>query len=196
MRKLRHLFYLILLIGFDQFTKYLVVQNLQDKPFILIPKVFQFTYHENDGAVWGILSGRTIFLVIMAVILLSFMVFIYIKIPNEKRYNALHIILLFICAGAVGNLLDRILKGYVVDFLYFELIDFPIFNIADCYITISSVLLVLLGLFYYKDEDFAFLTFKSTKAVTSAGSDADDQDAVNDSTGDSQNDEKEEHQIK
>ncbi|MDF2870670.1 MAG: hypothetical protein K0R05_2245 [Anaerocolumna sp.] len=74
MRKLRHLFYLILLIGFDQFTKYLVVQNLQDSPFILIPKVFQFTYHENDGAVWGILSGRTIFLVIMAIVLLSFMV--------------------------------------------------------------------------------------------------------------------------
>jgi signal peptidase II len=185
MRKLRHLFYLILLIGFDQFTKYLVVQNLQDSPFILIPKVFQFTYHENDGAVWGILSGRTIFLVIMAIVLLSFMVFIYIKVPNEKRYNALHIILIFICAGAVGNLLDRILKGYVVDFLYFELIDFPIFNVADCYITISSILLVLLGLFYYKDEDFAFLTFKSAKSVTATGSDTGEKNTDEDNTEDS-----------
>ncbi|WOO36982.1 signal peptidase II [Anaerocolumna sp. AGMB13020] len=195
MRKLRHLIYLILLIGFDQFTKYLVIQNLQDSPFILIPKIFQFTYHENDGAVWGILSGRTIFLVLMAVILLSFMVFIYIKVPAEKRYNALHIILIFICAGAVGNLLDRILKGYVVDFLYFELIDFPIFNVADCYITISSVLLVLLGLFYYKDEDFAFLSFKSDKAVTATVHDAGEKAVVNDNTEDSQAEEKEEDQI-
>ncbi|WP_081848685.1 signal peptidase II [Clostridium sp. KNHs205] len=196
MRKLRHLLYLILLIGFDQFTKYLVVQNLQDNPFILIPKVFQLTYHENDGAVWGILSGRTIFLVLMAVILLSFMVFIYIKVPNEKRYNALHIILIFICAGAVGNLLDRILKGYVVDFLYFELIDFPIFNVADCYITISSVLLVLLGLFYYKDEDFAFLTLKNTKAVTATGGDAGEKAVEKDKPEDSQTEEKEEDQIR
>ena len=57
-------------------------------------------------------------------------------------------------AGAIGNLIDRISLKYVVDFIYFELIDFPIFNIADCYLTVSSFLLIILAIFYYKENDF------------------------------------------
>lgn len=163
MQKFRHIILFILLIILDQFTKHLVVLKLQDNPFIIIPKVFQLTYHENNGAVWGILSGKIVFLVLLTFILLSLMVIIYLKIPRESRYNAIRLILVFICAGAVGNLIDRILNGYVVDFIYFELIDFPVFNFADCFITLSSILLILLGLFYYKDEDFEFLSPKSAK---------------------------------
>jgi signal peptidase II len=60
-------------------------------------------------------------------------------------------------AGAVGNLIDRVLLGHVVDFIYFEIINFPLFNFADSCLTVSSILLFLLAIFYYKDEDFAFL---------------------------------------
>lgn len=166
MRKLRHFLLFILLIALDQFAKHLAVTNVKESPFIIIPKVFQFTYHENNGAVWGILSGKIVFLVILTFILLGLMVFLYLKVPQEKRYNAIRIILVFICAGAVGNLIDRMFNKYVVDFIYFELIDFPVFNLADCYITMSSVLLIILGLFYYKDEDFEFLSPKSKKTIS------------------------------
>ncbi|SHO45858.1 signal peptidase II [Anaerocolumna xylanovorans] len=171
MRKFRHFIYFILLVILDQFTKHLAASDLKENPFIVIPKVFQFTYHENNGAVWGILSGQIVFLIILTFLLLSLMVFLYLKVPTDKRYNAIRIILVFICAGAVGNLIDRIFNRYVVDFIYFELIDFPVFNLADCYVTLSSILLILLGLFYYKDEDFEFLSLKSAKTVTTVTND-------------------------
>ena len=65
-----------------------------------------------------------------------------------------HILLTFISAGAVGNLIDRIQLGYVRDFIYFSIIDFPVFNVADIYVTVSTALLVILVLFYYREEDF------------------------------------------
>lgn len=72
----------------------------------------------------------------------------------------MRIVLVFLSAGAIGNLIDRSVNKYVVDFLYFELIDFPIFNLADCYVTGAAAFLIILCLFYYKDEDFAFLNRK------------------------------------
>ena len=63
-------------------------------------------------------------------------------------------------AVAFGNLIDRVARGYVVDFFYFKLIDFPIFNVADIYVTVTMVLLIGLILFYYKEEDFEFLSRK------------------------------------
>lgn len=186
MRKLRHFLYFILLIALDQFTKHLAVSNLKENPFVIIPKVFQLTYHENNGAVWGILSGKIIFLILVTFLLLFLMVFLYLKIPKDKRYNAIRIILVFICAGAVGNLIDRVFNGYVVDFIYFELIDFPVFNLADCYVTLSSILLIILGLFYYKDEDFEFLSSKSVKTVTTDGSDWTEEKAAINGSGETE----------
>lgn len=163
MKRIRHLLYVITLLAIDQFTKYLVVENLAEGgPLQIISGVFQLRYHENDGAVWGIMSGKVPFLAVLTCIIMSGLVYIYFKIPMEKRYNLMRVILVFIAAGAIGNFIDRIIRGFVVDFLYFELIDFPIFNVADCYITISSVLLIILSIFYYKDEDFAFLGKKET----------------------------------
>lgn len=156
--------YIILLLGFDQLSKYLVVANLKGKdPLQIIPGVLQLRYHENDGAVWGIMSGKIGFLVVLTLVIMTGMVFFYMKIPAERHYDALRVVLLFIGAGAVGNFIDRILRNYVVDFIYFELIDFPIFNVADMYITCSAALLIILSIFYYKDEDFAFLSKKKVE---------------------------------
>ncbi len=164
MRKIRHLFYLLLLIGFDQLTKLYALNYLKDKESIsIIPKILRLYYHENTGAVWGIMSDQTGLLAIISIVILAFMLFIYFKIPNSKKYNYMELILVFITAGAIGNLIDRIFRKYVVDFIYFELIDFPIFNIADTYISVSAFFLIILGLFYYKDEDFNFLSRKEEK---------------------------------
>jgi len=165
MRKLRHFIYLILLIALDQYTKYFAITRLKKEPISVIPKVFKLLYHENTGAVWGILSNQTGLLAIFSSIIMIVMIYFYFKIPNQKKYNYLRIILVFITAGAIGNLIDRIFRKFVVDFLYIELIDFPIFNVADCYVTISSVLLILLFLFYYKDEDFDFIGKKKKEDV-------------------------------
>lgn len=158
MKKLRHLIYLVLLIVFDQFTKYLALTRLKEQgPFDVIPKVFQFRYHENTGAVWGILNDKTYFLAFISFIIMIGILYFYIKIPGDKRYNLLKIVVVFIAAGALGNFIDRIFRKYVVDFLFFELIDFPIFNIADSYITVAAIGLILLSFFVYKEEDFEFL---------------------------------------
>ncbi len=156
--RIKHLILLILLVGIDQGIKYWVKIALMNKePFIIIPKVLNLQYCENSGAVWGIMSGRVDFLKIFTLIILIAIIYFYFKIPSGKKYNILKILAVFIVAGAIGNLIDRFLLGYVVDFIYFEIINFPLFNFADCCLTVSSILLFVLALFYYKDEDFAFL---------------------------------------
>ena len=82
------------------------------------------------------------------------------KIAYEKRYSYIHFALVLLLAGALGNFADRVITmikyghSYVIDFLYFELINFPIFNVADCYVTVAAFSTIVLGIFYYKDEDF------------------------------------------
>ena len=71
-----------------------------------------------------------------------------------------------LAAGAVGNLIDRMRYSYVVDFLYFKLIDFPVFNVADCYVTVGAVLLAVLILFVYKEEELGFLSLKKQEGKT------------------------------
>lgn len=180
MRKIRHLLYLILLIAIDQITKNLVLTKLKGQdPYQVIPNVLQFYYHENTGAVWGIMSGKVSILIFVSIIILAGMIALYFKIPNEKRYNYLRIIMIFITAGAIGNLIDRSIHKYVVDFIYFKLIDFPIFNVADTYVTVSSILLILLSLFYYKDEDFDFLSKKSSGIAVNSEDNEDMNKSIN-----------------
>ena len=67
-------------------------------------------------------------------------------------------------AGAIGNLIDRMIHHYVIDFFYFSLINFPIFNVADIYVTLSAIALILVIFFYYKEEDYAvFFSSKKSK---------------------------------
>lgn len=165
-QKLRHLFYIIVLVGIDQLIKYWVRLNLMNQePLVIIPKILKLQYHENTGAVWGLFGGQVQYLSILTLLILLVIVFIYFKIPNTKKLNALKIIFVFIAAGAIGNLIDRVFLKHVVDFIYFEIINFPLFNFADTCITISSALLLILALFYYKDDDFLFLDqiFKGKK---------------------------------
>jgi signal peptidase II len=146
------------LILFDQWTKSLAVANLMNQdPFVIIPKVFQLRYLENRGAAFGMMQGQKTFFVLSALIAVVVIAYVYFKLPWKKRFHPLRAVVLFIAGGAVGNLIDRLVLGYVVDFFYFELIDFPIFNVADIYVTCATIVLALLILFYYKDEELECL---------------------------------------
>ena len=167
-KRLRHLFYAVVLILIDQLSKYLVRVAFADgSDFTIIPGVFRFVLHKNDGAVWGLGSGTqnsVFYLTIATFLILALILFIYFRIPDTKKYSALLLIITFIFAGAIGNLIDRICLNYVTDFLYFELINFPVFNIADCYVTISVFVLCYLIIFKYDDNDLNFLSFKKANS--------------------------------
>lgn len=146
----------ILLILFDQWTKYLAVVKLKGQDaFVIWNRVFELRYLENRGASFGIFQNQRWPLIIFTIVVLIGLVYIFFRrIPNERHYFALNLIAVLFFAGAIGNFIDRLRFGYVVDFFYFCLIDFPIFNMADIYVVIAACLLIILGLFYYKDEDW------------------------------------------
>lgn len=145
---------ILVLIGLDQLSKYLAVENLMNKPdVIIIPKVLQLHYLENTGAAFSLLEGKQLVFAIITPILLIGLAYILIKMPQAKKYTTLDYIIVFLIAGAIGNYIDRIINNYVVDFIYFSLINFPVFNVADCYVTVAVIVLLAVILWYYKDED-------------------------------------------
>ena len=146
----------ILLIGMDQLTKSAAVRYLKGKnPFVIWRNVFELRYLENRGAAFGLFQNqRWIFLVLTFFVLIGLLYFYFKRIPAERRFYPLYLISVLIFAGAVGNMIDRAVHGYVVDFFYFVLIDFPIFNMADIYVTVGAFLFAVLSVFYYKEEDF------------------------------------------
>ena len=123
-----------LLTGFDQWTKFLAVENLK---------------------------GKKIFLILLTSLILIGVCYVLWKIPADKKYIYLKVLCFFITAGGIGNLIDRVRLDYVIDFIYFAPIDFPVFNVADIYVSVGMIFLFIVVLFYYKDEDFEFLKWKS-----------------------------------
>ena len=102
-------------------------------------------------------------LLIFTGLIFLFLILLYYKIPLQNRYLPILAVLVLLLSGAVGNLIDRIFHSYVIDFFYFSLIDFPIFNVADCYVVIGVSLALFLLLFYYREDDFAFMDRTSSK---------------------------------
>ncbi|MCR5178773.1 MAG: signal peptidase II [Lachnospiraceae bacterium] len=149
----------ILLIGLDQASKMIATSKLKDRPAVsLIHGILELNYLENKGAAFGVLQDQKFFLVLIAVLILFMICYILLIVPDEKKYNPIHILLALLSAGAIGNMIDRLINGYVVDFIYFVIINFPIFNVADIYVTVSCAVLVLLFLFYYNEHDLAFIS--------------------------------------
>lgn len=158
----------VILIVIDQVAKAAAVTHLKgQEAFVLWDGVFELRYLENHGAAFGMLQNQRTFFIIGTIVLLIILAYLYLKrIPDERRYQRLNVIIVLYVAGAIGNFIDRLLNEYVVDFFYFVLIDFPIFNIADIYVVVSTVLLLVLGFFYYKEEDFERI-FPSKKKKSS-----------------------------
>ena len=174
LRALFSFLFVLVLYWLDQITKMWAVMTLKDKPAIpIIPGILELRYLENRGAAFGIMQNKQWFFVLITVIILGLILYIFFKLPEDKKYNLLSLLLLFIAAGAVGNLTDRLLQNYVVDFIYAVFINFPIFNVADMYVSVATTFLVISLLFYYKEEDFYFLSKKAApKASSDSGTDA------------------------
>ena len=156
------IFIIFILIVLDQLTKILAVHFLGGgQKVILIPGVLELTLIHNSGAAFGILQNAMVFFFTITAAALAVIIIILSRIPSSRRYLPMRLCLFFIAAGAVGNLIDRVVFSYVRDFIYFSLIDFPVFNVADIYITCAAFAMVCLTLFYYKEEnDFSFLSLK------------------------------------
>ena len=154
-------FFVVILIVFDQWTKALAYDELRvNGPIVIWDGIFELLYSENRGAAFGILQGQKWFFLLIAAAVVVVILLFLSKMPNEKKMLPLFFCTILLASGAIGNVIDRLYRGFVVDFLYFKLIDFPIFNVADCYVVVAAGLLILLNGFIYKDEDLEFLSSK------------------------------------
>ena len=145
----------------DQLTKELAYRNLKlsGKGFVtLIPGVLELRYLENRGAAFGMLQNRLPLFILFAAAVSLAAIICYIRVPDSRRYLALRVCMAGLTAGAVGNLIDRIFRGYVIDFIYISLIHFPIFNVADICVSLSAGLLLVLMLFVYRDGELEIWT--------------------------------------
>lgn len=138
------------IIGLDQVTKYFAVLHLKgQEPFIIIRHHFEFRYVENYGAAFGILQQkRVFFIIITSIVILGIIYYLY------KNFNTLTTIAKFsitlLLGGAIGNLIDRIRLGYVVDFIRVNIIksyDFPVFNFADIFVVVGTILICYIVIF-------------------------------------------------
>ena len=155
----------ILLIAIDQFTKWLAYTHLYQKPDVsVIDGVFQLKYLENDSAAFSLdpvsilhrifhftyfdshpeafLMAKMIFFAVLTIVVLVLLAIVYQRIPLNRRFLPLNVISVGIFAGAAGNLIDRVIHHYVI---------------ADIYVTLSAIALIIVVLFYYKEEDFSLI---------------------------------------
>lgn len=145
----------IFFIAMDQLSKSLAVNMLGQVGAVqsFIPHFIRFEYRENTGMAWGLLPNARVYFIIVTLILAAFLVFLlvrYRKLLPKLSKVALTVIL----SGAIGNLIDRIFLGYVRDFIAFDFVEFPVFNIADCCVTIGAVLLAVSLLLTKPGKDF------------------------------------------
>ena len=139
------------LIVADLLTK-LAASKLGSREVVLIPGVLSLSYIENHGAAFGIMQGRQWLLIVISAVIIAAAVVFCIRRIRDTRYRYLRVLTIFLVAGALGNMIDRIMLGYVRDFIYFKLIDFPVFNVADIYVTVSAVL-ILIWIILHGDSD-------------------------------------------
>ena len=141
------------LLLLDQITKWIVLKTLVSVDTVaLIDGVFHLTYCENRGAAFGIMQNQVWFFVIVTIVVLTAVIWYMIKHKPENKW--LNYSLTLLIGGALGNFIDRIFRGYVVDFLDFRLINFPIFNVADCFVVAGAILLAFYLIFseYEKEK--------------------------------------------
>ncbi|MGE7365883.1 signal peptidase II [Desemzia incerta] len=150
------LYYLLaaVLIAIDQMVKWKIVQNfsLYDE-LEVIPEFFSLYYIQNRGAAWGILPGRMGFFFIITILIVGYLIYTFHNLPQKSILSGISFS--FILAGALGNFIDRMRLGYVIDMFRFDFIDFPIFNVADVFLTIGVGTLMVYLLFFEKEEGIA-----------------------------------------
>ena len=166
-------FFMLFLVVVDQVSKYLANTHLNGKnELIIINKVLSLYYLDggNRGAAWGMFSGKIVMFIIFTIIAI-FVISIFMRnsygliVETDRNlFRGLNVCMALLMSGAVGNLIDRVVHNYVIDFIYIKFIDFPIFNVADCYDTVSCALIIILCLFKVREEEFnQIVSLKSLK---------------------------------
>ena len=129
------------LVAVDQIIKYFVDLYLKPIGSVLVVKNFlQFSYFENDGAMMGMMSGKTITMTVLAVICLAVIAFVIFS--GKVKFGVDYCCVVLMMSGGLGNIIDRIFRGYVIDYIEVLFIDFYIFNFADCLVTCAAVVLI------------------------------------------------------
>ena len=142
-----------ILVVIDQITKYIALSSLKPIGSMSFIKGFMdFTFVENRGAAFGILEGQRWFFVVATIVISVAIIYAFVKMPKKKEYKYMKLALVLILAGAFGNVIDRLFRGYVVDFFEFTFIDWPVFNVADIYVVVGTIIFAFLILFVIKDE--------------------------------------------
>lgn len=136
----------ILLIAIDQLSKWFIVQNFElygEKE--LISGILSLFYIQNRGAAWGIFEGRIFFFFLVTIFVVGYMIYSFHKYKTDSKLVGWSFSL--ILAGALGNFIDRMLNGFVVDMIRLDFMNFPIFNIADICLTVGVFLMIIYILF-------------------------------------------------
>lgn len=142
-----------ILIGIDQITKIWAISDLGNGRIInVIDGVFEFCYAENPGVAFSMLEGKRWIFIPVTLVISAVIITMMLRSPL-RRYRLFNITCVLILSGAIGNLIDRMVYGYVVDFLHATFIDFPIFNFADCCVVVGAGLLFVFALFVMKEDD-------------------------------------------
>ena len=142
----------LLLVLIDQISKKLVI-NYLNKEILIIKNIFCLTYTKNNGAAFSILNGKRLLLILMTILIIGVLIYYIVKnrINNKMEILAFSLVI----GGSLGNLIDRIVRGFVVDFISIKIFgyNFPVFNIADSLICIGVFLLFIIGLRKEKSHD-------------------------------------------
>lgn len=142
---------LILIIA-DQYTKHLAVRFIKPVGSVeVIKNILRFSYMENRGAAFGMLrDARWVFITVTVISVAAIVWWMVFRRPESRL---LRVSLLLILSGALGNLIDRVVLGYVTDMIDVAFIDFPVFNFADCCVVVGAVLFAIYVLFVYKEPE-------------------------------------------
>ena len=159
-------FLIVVLTLLDQYTKGVVTERLKgNAPFSIVGDFFTFRYLENKGAAFSILQNQRIFFLVVGVVFCLVIIAALFYIPAYGKYHALRICLVFLFSGALGNMIDRFTNSYVVDFI--SVGTFPVFNVADIYVTVATAALVIMVLFVFKEDELNFKELRSPKIHSS-----------------------------
>ena len=152
MKKLiKYILFILVVVAADQVAKWLVMENIALYGHVdFIPGLLSFTYAQNTGAAWSMLEGQRwlfvlVFVVLTVLLLLEFFKF-HMPFTTAERW-----LIAAIYAGGLGNMIDRVRLGYVVDMIQTDFITFPVFNVADCFITCGCILLMIHLIFFNKE---------------------------------------------
>ena len=144
-----YIVFIIIGLILDRLSKFYAINNFIENPYK--GTLVNFTYLENRGAAFGILQDSRLFFIILTLVIVAVLVYYFVK-NYKTNHKILNIALAMIISGAIGNFYDRLLQGYVVDFIEFAFVKFPVFNIADIFVTLGSFLMIIYLIFFEESE--------------------------------------------